>query len=170
MTVWMLGDMTSLIHYNDVIMFALASQITSRVILFTQPFIQAHMKEHIKAPRHWALCGEFTGPVTRKMFPFDDIIIFHTGGFNQTTNARRRVILLLLWRRACINVLCMLITVPVSDLTHRWCHKQHNDFESSPQISLQICVILEPCLKHADIKGGKLRVMCKSSRTHLDNN
>ena len=29
--------------------------------LFTQPFIQAQVKENIKAPRHWPLCGEFTG-------------------------------------------------------------------------------------------------------------
>ena len=26
-----------------------------------QPFIQMHIKENIKAPRHWPLCGEFTG-------------------------------------------------------------------------------------------------------------
>ena len=32
---------------------------TSR--LFTQPFIRAQIKENIKAPRHWPLCGEFTG-------------------------------------------------------------------------------------------------------------
>ena len=29
--------------------------------VFTQAFIQAQMKENIKAPRHWPLCGEFTG-------------------------------------------------------------------------------------------------------------
>ena len=29
--------------------------------MFTQPFIQTHIKENIKAPRHWPLCGEFTG-------------------------------------------------------------------------------------------------------------
>ena len=29
--------------------------------LFTQPFIQTQIKENIKAPRHWLLCGEFTG-------------------------------------------------------------------------------------------------------------
>ena len=29
--------------------------------LFTQPFIQVKIKENIKAPRHWPLCGEFTG-------------------------------------------------------------------------------------------------------------
>ena len=27
----------------------------------TQSFIQTQMKENIKAPRHWPLCGEFTG-------------------------------------------------------------------------------------------------------------
>ena len=27
--------------------------------LFTQPFIQAQIKENIKAPRHWLLCWEF---------------------------------------------------------------------------------------------------------------
>ena len=37
--------------------------------LFTQPFIQAQIKENIEAPRHWPLCGEFTGDqwIPRKM-------------------------------------------------------------------------------------------------------
>ena len=39
-------------HYSDVIM-------ASR--LFTQPLIQAQIKENIKAPRHWPLWGESTG-------------------------------------------------------------------------------------------------------------
>ena len=50
--------------------------------LFTEPFVQAQIKENIRAPRHGPLCGnspvtgEFPAlrPVTRKMFPFDDII------------------------------------------------------------------------------------------------
>ena len=29
--------------------------------LFIQPFIQTQIKENIKAPPHWPLCGEFTG-------------------------------------------------------------------------------------------------------------
>ena len=29
--------------------------------LYTQSFIQAQIKENIKAPRHWPLWGEFTG-------------------------------------------------------------------------------------------------------------
>ena len=43
-------------------MNAMVSQITSHhTIVFTEPFIQAQIKENIKAPRHWPLCGEFTG-------------------------------------------------------------------------------------------------------------
>ena len=41
-------------------MTTMASQITSLTV-FTQPFIQTQIKENIKAPRHWPLCGEFTG-------------------------------------------------------------------------------------------------------------
>ena len=29
--------------------------------LFTQPFIQTQIKENIKAPRHWPLCGNSPG-------------------------------------------------------------------------------------------------------------
>ena len=47
-------------HYGDVIMVAIASQITASW-LFTQPFIQTQIKLNIKAPRHWPFCGEFTG-------------------------------------------------------------------------------------------------------------
>ena len=47
-------------YHSDDIMDAMASQITSLMIL-TQPFIQAQIKENIKAPPRWPLCGEFTG-------------------------------------------------------------------------------------------------------------
>ena len=47
-------------HYSDVIIGAIASQSPASR-LFTQPFIQAQIKENIKAPRHWPWCGEITG-------------------------------------------------------------------------------------------------------------
>ena len=48
--------------------------------MFTQPFIQTQIKESTQAPRHWPLCGEFTGDRnTRKMLPFDDAITRTTG-------------------------------------------------------------------------------------------
>ena len=55
--------------------------------LFTQPFILAEIKENIKAPRYWPFVrGIHRGPVnsphkwpvTRKMFPFDDVIMAYT--------------------------------------------------------------------------------------------
>ena len=41
-------------------MGTMTSQITSHTV-FTQPFIQAQVEQIIKAPRHWLLCGKFTG-------------------------------------------------------------------------------------------------------------
>ena len=35
--------------------------------LFTELFIRAQIKENIKAPRHWPLCGEFTGEFPAQM-------------------------------------------------------------------------------------------------------
>ena len=42
---------------------------------FTQRFIQAQIKESIKAPRHWPVNSPHKWLVTRKMFPFDDVIM-----------------------------------------------------------------------------------------------
>ena len=46
-------------HYNDIITGAIASQITSLTIVYSTGYSDADKK--IKAPRHWPLCGEFTG-------------------------------------------------------------------------------------------------------------
>ena len=68
-------------YYNDVIMGAMASQITSLAIVYWTVYSGAD-KKNIKAPRHWPLCGEFTGdrwiPVqmaSNADFPFDDVIM-----------------------------------------------------------------------------------------------
>ena len=47
-------------HYSDVIMDTMASHITSLTIIYLT-VIDAEIKKNIKAPRHWPLCGEFTG-------------------------------------------------------------------------------------------------------------
>ena len=65
-------------HYSDVIMSAKASQITGVWIVHLTVCSGANQRD-IKAPRHWPLCGKFTGDqqkgsVTRKMFSFDDVI------------------------------------------------------------------------------------------------
>ena len=47
-------------HYTDVTMSPMASQITSLGIVYSSVYSGAD-KKNIKAPRHWPLCGEFTG-------------------------------------------------------------------------------------------------------------
>ena len=47
-------------HYGDVIMGAIASQITSLTIAYSTVYSDEDLRNP-KAPRHWPLCGEFTG-------------------------------------------------------------------------------------------------------------
>ena len=42
-------------------MDTIASQITSLTIVYLTVYSAQQIKENIKAPRHWPLCGEFTG-------------------------------------------------------------------------------------------------------------
>ena len=56
-------------------------RLKSPALLFAQTFVQAHIKDKIKIPRHWPLWGKSTGgfpsprPVTWKVFLFDDVIM-----------------------------------------------------------------------------------------------
>ena len=62
-------------------MGAIASQITSLTIVYSTVYSDADQRK--KGPRHWPLCGEFTGdrwiPRTnaqkRGKFPFDDVVM-----------------------------------------------------------------------------------------------
>ena len=49
---------TPYVHYIDVIMGAMASQITSLFSVYSTVYSGAD--QNFKAPRHWSLCGEFT--------------------------------------------------------------------------------------------------------------
>ena len=71
-------------HYNDVIMSPMASQITSLTIVYSTIYSGADQRKHqSSAPLSFVggnspMTGEFPhkGPVTRKMFPFDDVIMW----------------------------------------------------------------------------------------------
>ena len=47
-------------HYGDVIMGAISTLITSLTVVYSTVYSDAD-QGNIKAPRHWPLCGEFTG-------------------------------------------------------------------------------------------------------------
>ena len=73
----------SLDHYSDVIMSSMASQITSIWIVCSNLCSGADQrKHHSSAPlassrgiHRWQVNSPHKGPVTRKMFPFDDVIM-----------------------------------------------------------------------------------------------
>ena len=70
-------------HYNDVIMGAMASQITSLTIVYSTVYSDADQRKHQSFPslafvrwiHRWPVNSSQKWPVTRKMFPFDDVII-----------------------------------------------------------------------------------------------
>ena len=77
-------------HYHDVIMEAIASQITSLTSVYSIVYSDADQRKHqsfaslafvwgihrgpVNSPHKW--------PVTRKMFPFDDVIMPPTVGIH----------------------------------------------------------------------------------------
>ena len=72
-------------HYTDVIMGAIASQITSLTIVYSTVYSGADQRKHQRSASLAFVRGIHRGPVnsphkwpvTRKMFPFDDdILIF----------------------------------------------------------------------------------------------
>ena len=91
------------LHYNDVIMGTMASQITSLTIVYST-VIQAQIKENIKAPRHWPLCGEFTG----------------TGEFpaQRVSNAENVSI----WWRHHVMQHSHIKNKQINDITRNWCY------------------------------------------------
>ena len=73
------------IHYNDVIMREIASQITSLTIVYSIVYSDADQRKHQSSASLAFVRGIHRGPgnsphkwtVTRKKFPFDDVIMFN---------------------------------------------------------------------------------------------
>ena len=71
------------LHYNDVTMSTMASQITSIAIVYSSVYSDADQRKHqssvplafVRGIHRWPMNSPHKGPVTRKMFPFDDVIM-----------------------------------------------------------------------------------------------
>ena len=71
------------LHYCDVIMGAMAYQITSLAIVYSTVHPGADQRKHQSSAslacvwgiHLWPVNSPHKGPVTRKMFPFDDVIM-----------------------------------------------------------------------------------------------
>ena len=79
-SVWPMAPFT---HYGDVIMGAIASQITSLTIVYSAVYSDADQRKHqssallafVRGIHRGPLNSPHKWPVTRKMFPFDDVIM-----------------------------------------------------------------------------------------------
>ena len=78
---WLITESTA--HYNNVIMTTIASQITSLTVVYSIIYSGADQRKH-QSYAALALCAgnspgpvnfPHKGPVTRKIFPFDDVIM-----------------------------------------------------------------------------------------------
>ena len=103
------------VHYNDVIMSTMASQIISLTIVYSSVYSSADQRKHqssaslaiVRGIHQWPVNSPHKGPVTRKIFPFDDAIIttifidentFETGNADHFAGPLSNVsILLVLW-------------------------------------------------------------------------
>ena len=65
------GDST---HYNDVIMSAMASQLTVCTNVYSTVYSDADQRKH-QSSASLVVNSPHKGPVTRKVFPFDDVIV-----------------------------------------------------------------------------------------------
>ena len=71
------------IHYDDAIMGAIASQITSLASVYSAVWLGADHRKHqssaslafVRGIHRRPVNSPHKGPVTRKMFPFDDVIM-----------------------------------------------------------------------------------------------
>ena len=71
------------LHYNDVIMSMVASQITSFTIVYSSIYSGANQREYqnsaslavVRGIHRWPVNSSHKGSVTRKMLPFDDVIM-----------------------------------------------------------------------------------------------
>ena len=82
-------------HYIDVIMGPMASQITSVSMLCWTVCSGADQRKHkssaslafVRGIHRWPPNSHHKGPVTRKMFPFDDVIMSYTPPIDLTATA-----------------------------------------------------------------------------------
>ena len=64
-------------HYDNVLMGTIASQITSLMVVYSTVYSDADQRKHQSSASLAFVGGKspHKGPVTRKIFPFDDVIM-----------------------------------------------------------------------------------------------
>ena len=80
------GHENGFTHYDDVIMTTIASQITSLTSVYSTVYSDADQRKHQTSASLAFVVGIHKGPVTRKRFLFDDVIMrfWHGHVFERT--------------------------------------------------------------------------------------
>ena len=95
-------------HCCDVVMTAMASQITSLTIVYSIVYSGASQRKHrssaslafARGIHRWPVNSPHIGPVTRKMFTFDDVIIsrkFTLNNFERLYTQKSILLISLFW-------------------------------------------------------------------------
>ena len=135
-------------YYSDVIMGAMASQITCLTIVYSAVYSGADSRKHqssaslafVGGINRWAVNSPHKWPVTRKMFPFDDVI-----------KLKRK--LLLHWQKSHLYIISLYQYTPFNaiikkSLLQQWRHIEHYDVSNHQHLD---CV---QQIVHAHNKGN----------------
>ena len=95
--------MWKLSHYSDAIMSAVASQITSLTIVYSIAYSDADQRKlaFVRGIHRWPVNSPHKGPVTRKLFPFDDVIM--------CTNPTARIVVVSGLKQLCIHAITIIL-------------------------------------------------------------
>ena len=100
-------------HYSDVIMVTVASQITSLTIVYSTVYSDADQRKYWSSASQAFVRGIHRGPMnspaTRKMFPFDDVIMTKNSIRQHYCPACRTTLFATRFR---VAVICPIIQVP----------------------------------------------------------
>ena len=116
LTSWSLWNKHQCHHYNDVIMGVMASQITSLTIVYSTVYLGADQRKDqssaslafVLGIHRWLVNSPHRGPVTWKMFPFDDVIMFDSNAFKNDFSKMLTILYRRQWVCSCNdgNILC----------------------------------------------------------------
>ena len=141
-------------HYDDVIMAAIASQITNLTIVYSTVYSGADQSKHQSSAsldfvwgiHQWPVNSPHKWPVTRKMFPFDDVIMYPCVlSLNQVTathlkNGHLRFNLYSLW-----NMRSIYISVPKLQRCNRCSLESTSNF--TPHLILCLWLLIHSGIK-----------------------
>ena len=107
---WRLKSQEIECHYNDVIMSTMASQITSLTIVCSTVYSAGDQRKHqstaslafVWGIHRWPVNSPHKRPVTRKIFPFDDVIMFFNSLFRFAARTHQNLRITGLFVRAII--------------------------------------------------------------------